>query len=51
MKRVALVQNVKEGLFEKSKKRKKVRKSIKKKRTQGGENLTSYLSYLELLSP
>ena len=41
MKRVGSVQNVKEGLFEKSKKRKTFRKSAEKKRTRGGANLTS----------
>ena len=32
------MQNLKEGVFEKSKKRKTIRKSEKKKRMQGGEN-------------
>ena len=34
------MKNAKKGVFEKSKKRKTVRKSEKKKRTQGGANLT-----------
>ena len=44
------MQNAKEGLFEKNKKRKTIIKSENKKRTQRGANLTLYPSYLELLS-